>query len=105
MTGPEESGSHPTAPHRPDACCSHLGYGLGSSPLSISQFEFSARSPVLLFPPPPPLIFLPALLRLGPPGFVLQEEDGVWIAAHRGADGALLAPGARAGGGGGEHEG
>lgn len=55
MTGPEESGSHPTAPHRPDACCSHLGYGLGSSPLSISQFEFSTRSPVLLFPPPPPL--------------------------------------------------
>lgn len=70
-------------------------------------------SPSLNFPhvllsfysPPPPLIFLPALLRLGPPGFVLQEEDGVWIAAHRGADGALLAPGARAGGGGGEHEG
>lgn len=53
MTGPEEWGSHPTAPRRPDACCSHLGYGLGSSPLSIPQFEFSPCSPVLfLFFPP-----------------------------------------------------
>lgn len=49
MTGPEESGSHPTAPRRPVACCSHLGYGLGSSPLSISQLEFSTCSPVLFF--------------------------------------------------------
>uniref|UniRef100_A0A803YM92 NF2, moesin-ezrin-radixin like (MERLIN) tumor suppressor n=1 Tax=Meleagris gallopavo TaxID=9103 RepID=A0A803YM92_MELGA len=39
-----------------------------------------------------------------PPRLVLQEQDRVWIAAHRGADGALLAPGARAGRGG-EHEG
>lgn len=71
MTGPEESGSHPTAPHRPDACCSHLGYGLGSSPLSISQFEFSTRSPVLLFPPPPyfPTCSTPSWPpRLCPPG-------------------------------------
>ena len=71
MTGPEESGSHPTAPHRPDACCSHLGYGLGSSPLSISQFEFSTRSPVLLFPPPPyfPTCSTPSRPpRLCPPG-------------------------------------
>lgn len=49
MTGPEESGSHPTAPRRPVACCSHLGYGLGSSPFSISQLEFSTCSPVLFF--------------------------------------------------------
>lgn len=90
------------APHRPDACCSHLGYGLGSSPLSISQFEFSPCSPVLFFFFPPYFSTCSTLPR--PPRLVLQEQDRVWIAAHRGADGALLAPGARAGRGG-EHEG